>query len=109
MGGNATPIVDQRQLSDGGDSWIVEYHRRLLNGGRPLKRASRDLRRITVEEAAQLQGFPVGMEWQGKTGPKFRQIGNAVPPLLAYAVASAVALRLGLGVRDTESSQPLAA
>jgi DNA (cytosine-5)-methyltransferase 1 len=108
MGGNATPIVDQRQLTEGGESWVVGYHRRLLNGGRSLTRASSDLRRVTVEEAAQLQGFPVGMDWRGRTGPRYRQIGNAVPPPLAYAVASALAELLRL-VAAPESLGQIAA
>jgi DNA (cytosine-5)-methyltransferase 1 len=108
MGGNATPIVDQRQLVEGGESWVVGYHHRLLSGRDPLKRVSRDLRRITVEEAAQLQGFPIGMDWRGRTGPRYRQVGNAVPPPLAYAVASALAELLGLAI-TTKVSIPLAA
>ena len=60
MGGNATPIIDQRELETGEESWIAWYHRRLLNGGRPLKRVPAHIRRITVEEAAALQTFPAG-------------------------------------------------
>lgn len=45
-------------------------------------------RRLTVEECAALQGFPAGYPWQGATlESRFRQVGNAVPPALAEAVA----------------------
>lgn len=108
MGGNATPIIDQYQLEHGGDSWVTEYHRRLLDGGKPLRRASRDLRRITVEEAAQLQGFPIGMEWLGKIGAQYRQIGNAVPPPLGFAIASTLARTLKLS-RDKPAAAALMA
>ncbi len=87
MGGNATPIVDQLELEAGEAPWVVEYHRRLLAGKAPLKTAPRRLRRLTVEEAAALQSFPPGFRFFGTPGSQYRQIGNAVPPLLAHAVA----------------------
>lgn len=50
-------------------------------------------RRITVREAARLQSFPANFEFCGNEVQQFTQIGNAVPPLLAY--------KLALAVRDT--------
>jgi DNA (cytosine-5)-methyltransferase 1 len=44
-------------------------------------------RTISVREAARLQSFPDGFVFIGPMNPAFRQIGNAVPPLLAYQVA----------------------
>ncbi len=44
-------------------------------------------RTISVREAARLQSFPDGFTFSGTMNPAFRQIGNAVPPLLAKAVA----------------------
>jgi DNA (cytosine-5)-methyltransferase 1 len=44
-------------------------------------------RTISVREAARLQGFPDGFAFAGTMNPAFRQIGNAVPPLLAAAIA----------------------
>ena len=44
-------------------------------------------RTISVREAARLQSFPDGFVFSGTMNPAFRQIGNAVPPLLAKAVA----------------------
>jgi DNA (cytosine-5)-methyltransferase 1 len=90
MGGNATPIIDQEQLENDAAPWVVGYHKHLMNGGKPAHRAPDRLRRLTVEEAAALQGFPVGFEFHGPRVAKYRQVGNAVPPPLAYAVASAV-------------------
>jgi DNA (cytosine-5)-methyltransferase 1 len=96
MGGNKTPIIDQEQLDNDADPWIIGYHDRLWNGGKPLKRIPSRMRRITVQEAAAIQTFPLGMEWQGPQSAQYRQIGNAVPPRLALAAAEAVKLSLGL-------------
>lgn len=97
MGGNRTPIIDQEQLLNGGRSWVEDYHERLWNGGEPVEVVPDFLRRLTVEEAAALQTFPTGMHWAGSQSAQFRQIGNAVPPLLAYHVGIAVRRALGLG------------
>lgn len=48
---------------------------------------SAQARPISVREAARLQSFPDGFRFAGTMNPAFRQIGNAVPPLLAKAVA----------------------
>ena len=44
-------------------------------------------RTISVREAARLQSFPDGFVFCGTMNPAFRQIGNAVPPLMARALA----------------------
>lgn len=49
---------------------------------------SSQARTISVREAARLQSFPDGFVFSGTMNPAFRQIGNAVPPLLAKALAS---------------------
>jgi DNA (cytosine-5)-methyltransferase 1 len=46
----------------------------------------RQKRMISVREAARLQSFPDGFKFAGQMNASFRQIGNAVPPLLALAV-----------------------
>lgn len=98
MGGNRTPIIDQNQLENGGDSWVIKYHADLWRGKPPVTVVPKRMRRITVEEAAAIQTFPPLMPWSGRQSSQYRQIGNAVPPLLAYAVASH--LRRHLGYRD---------
>jgi DNA (cytosine-5)-methyltransferase 1 len=46
-------------------------------------------RRLAVREGARLQSFPDWFTFAGNEGSQFNQIGNAVPPLLAKAVARA--------------------
>jgi DNA (cytosine-5)-methyltransferase 1 len=50
--------------------------------------------RLSVPDAALLQGFPDDWPFQGATYMQLGQIGNAVPPPMAYAVASSVAAAL---------------
>ncbi|MHB1697426.1 MAG: DNA cytosine methyltransferase [bacterium] len=47
-------------------------------------------RAITVREAARIQSFPDTFRFIGTKGSQMKQVGNAVPPLLAKAVATAV-------------------
>lgn len=47
-------------------------------------------RRLTVREGARLQSFPDWFQFQGSENSQFNQIGNAVPPLLAKALARSV-------------------
>ncbi|QKC97161.1 DNA cytosine methyltransferase [Mesorhizobium sp. NZP2298] len=47
-------------------------------------------RTISVREAARLQSFPDGFIFRGAMNAAFRQIGNAVPPLLSRALAEEI-------------------
>lgn len=51
---------------------------------------SQQARTISVREAARLQSFPDGFVFSGTMNPAFKQIGNAVPPLLAKALGRAI-------------------
>lgn len=63
---------------------------------------SRQARPISVREAARLQAFPDGFRFSGTMNPAFRQIGNAVPPLLAKAVATTLRRQLIEGMASED-------
>ena len=90
MGGNKTPIIDESELYDNEPGWVQKYHSGLIRGNSPLEfqQAPLMLRRLTVEEAAILQTFPINYKFQGSQSSKFKQIGNAVPCNLGLQVAT---------------------
>lgn len=59
-------------------------------------------RGLTAREAALLQSFPVGFEFTGKSDDIYRQIGEAVPPMLASAVAANILVELLSSVPNEE-------
>ncbi len=71
-----------------------EYHAHLLAGGMPRSGIVPGARRLTVEECAIIQTFPVDLEFCGSRSAQYTQVGDAVPPLLATAIGNAIAEQL---------------
>jgi DNA (cytosine-5)-methyltransferase 1 len=69
---------------------------------------SAQARTISVREAARLQSFPDGFVFCGTMNPAFRQIGNAVPPLLAKAIAGSILEQMTQTVQAPEDESQLA-
>jgi DNA (cytosine-5)-methyltransferase 1 len=68
-----------------------DMHRVVLPDGRR--------RRLNIREGARLQSFPDWFEFQGSETSAFNQIGNAVPPMLAYHIATSFRQYLGSSFR----------
>ncbi len=69
------------------------------------------LRRLTPRECAAIQAFPPEWQFVGNRASQYRQIGNAVPPLLALSIGSALIShgRVDLGAkRQWHEPVPLA-
>ena len=49
-----------------------------------------NVRSITIREAARLQSFPDDFYFEGSRSAAFKQIGNAVPVVLAYKIATEI-------------------
>ncbi|TFD83019.1 DNA cytosine methyltransferase [Cryobacterium psychrotolerans] len=93
MGGDRTPIIEQCQRSL---RVKTTPSCGATNGASALSEVPDYLRRLTFEETAAIQSFPLGMKWVGPQSSKFCQIGKAAPPSFDLAAAEAVKTALGL-------------
>lgn len=110
-----TTPIESKFLNESQDKYVANYERasacvnpRDLYADRPartltcrnLAGATGDMQRVRLSdgrrrrvlhnEAARLQSFPDWFEFVGNETQRFNQIGNAVPPLLAYQMALAI-------------------
>ncbi len=61
-----------------------------------LRRPDGSVRYFSIRESARLQTFPDRYELHGAWGEAMRQLGNAVPVLLAQKVAGSVAEHISI-------------
>lgn len=93
-GHTGSPIDEPSKALKAGDHGVP--------GGENMIRFEDDsIRYYTIREAARIQTFPDEWVINGSWGEAMRQIGNAVPVDLAYAVARSVADRLRTAKPDT--------
>lgn len=52
-------------------------------------------RAVSIREAARLQTFPDSFVFYGSKDKQYQQVGNAVPPIMAKAIAENLAVQLG--------------
>jgi DNA (cytosine-5)-methyltransferase 1 len=96
--GHPNPVFEWRKrywsfllkLSPDLPSWTIQARR--SNNMGPLHWRNRILR---VEEVKRLQTFPDDWHLEGKIEQQWRQVGNAVPPMLAQALGESLAKSLG--------------
>lgn len=87
--GSKSPIHRYHVLEPNEPSTTIIAHL-YKDGNRFIHYDPNQQRTITVREAARLQSFPDDYEFIGSKGNAYQMIGNAVPPLLAKAIAIAI-------------------
>src|SRR5262249_4695915 len=94
-----------RKLDAGQPSWTVTAHLS-KDAYSHIHYDDAQARAISVREAARLQSFPDGFPFSGNMGDCFRQLGNPVPPLLAWAIAAHLLKKLGFPSREPSLDSP---
>lgn len=87
--GSKSPIHRYHVLEPDEPSTTIIAHL-YKDGNRFIHYDPQQQRTITVREAARLQSFPDDFDFIGSRGNAYQMIGNAVPPLLAEALANAI-------------------
>lgn len=92
MGGNRTPIVDQRALDNPeSENWCVSLYKDIVSPAKTKPESVPNfVRRLTISEAAAIQTFPADYAFIGSKCSQYRQVGNAVPPVFAHVVAKTI-------------------
>lgn len=81
MGGGRTGILRRLSLDEPSLTVLTSPTQKQTERCHPL-----EARPFTIRENARIQSFPDEWEFQGSIGNQYKQIGNAVPVLLAYEV-----------------------
>ena len=92
---NQTSFRDRFKVVEGNDHACHTVLAHLAKDGHYFIHPDRNqCRSITVREAARLQTFPDNFYFEGSRGEKYKQIGNAVPPMMAKAIAEEIKKQL---------------
>lgn len=89
-GGYKTHWIDTQGIAP-------KYHAHLRAGGEPWEGEVPGARRLSVEECALIQTFPKDMCFVGKRSSQYKQVGDAVPPDLAFVLGRSLYFQLNGG------------
>lgn len=89
MGGGRTGILRRMSLDEPSLAVLTSPSQKQTDRCHPL-----EARPFTVRENARCQSFPDSWQFCGSVGQQYKQVGNAVPVNLAYAIA--LEIRKGL-------------